>query len=109
MCPLSNQRVLKTGIIPEDISKKIQLLYSPGETEQMTAKYEGSWKETVFSASCNCGSAKDTSTAAPENLHARITGTSTIEQQLGKLCGLLNSLDHEDLHLRNERDVDGQR
>ena len=42
MYPLSNQKVLKTGIIPEDISQKIQLLYSPGETEQVTTKYEGS-------------------------------------------------------------------
>ena len=28
----------------------------------------------------------------PETLQARITGTSTIEQQLGNLCGLLHSL-----------------
>ena len=42
-----------------------------------------------------------------ETLHARITGTSTIEQQLGNLCGLLKSLDHEGLPQRNEKECSG--
>ena len=45
-----------------------------------------------------------------ENLHDRKTGTSTTKyERLGKLCDLLNSLDHEELPLQIERDGFDQR